>query len=77
MPKGRPFPSLLKRIFPFTPRGAFMLAASVLIFTAGALRTDMAGLFWGASFFTVCLYAAAGSVIMRAILARRARAGLP
>jgi uncharacterized protein (DUF58 family) len=74
-PRTHRFPSrLLKKVFPFTSRGAFILTASAAIFAAGALRTDMAGLFWGASFHTVCLYAAAGSHVMRLIIMRRARA---
>jgi len=58
------------RFLPLTVRGVFMFALSIAILTLGILRTDMAGLFWGACFLLILLYAVTGNAFTRALASR-------
>ncbi len=55
---------------PLTLRGAFMLALSIATLALGILRTDMAGLFWGACFLLIVLYSVTGNAFTRALASR-------
>ncbi len=66
---------LLKIAFPFSPRGAIVLAVAAVLFALGILRSDLAGLFWGASFLALPLYAVAAGHLLRLSLRRRATSG--
>ena len=54
-----------------TRRGLFITALAALAFVAGALRADLAGLFWGSSFLLVPLYGIAAGLLLRLALRRR------
>ncbi|MBE3134494.1 MAG: hypothetical protein IMZ55_13575, partial [Acidobacteria bacterium] len=54
-----------------TRRGLFITALAALAFVAGALRADLAGLFWGSSFLLVPLYGIAAGHLLRLALRRR------
>ncbi len=54
-----------------TRRGLFLIALAALAFVAGAIRADLAGLFWGSSFLLVPLYGIAAGSLLRLALRRR------
>jgi uncharacterized protein (DUF58 family) len=64
---------VLTAAVPLTLRGLLLFAVSVGILALGIARTDMAGLFWGASFLIASLYAIGGNHLMSLILSRAAR----
>lgn len=54
-----------------TRRGFFITGLAALALLLGALRADLAGLFWGSSFLLVPLYAIAAGQLLRLALRRR------
>ena len=54
-----------------TRRGLALASLAALAFAAGALRADLAGLFWGSSFLLVPLYGIAAGQVLRLLLRRR------
>jgi uncharacterized protein (DUF58 family) len=65
----------IRRVFPLTARGLVITAAAAVLSAAGALRADLAALFWGASFLLFTLYAlVAGHLFRLSLLRRRAAA---
>jgi uncharacterized protein (DUF58 family) len=68
---GRLLLASLLVIFPFTARGALLLLLAVVLLASGLARSDLASLFWGASFLLYGLYALLASHISMAILKRR------
>jgi len=63
-------------VLPFTVRGALLLLLAVVLLASGLSRSDLASLFWGASFLLYGLYALLASHISMAVLKRR-KAGWP
>jgi uncharacterized protein (DUF58 family) len=60
---------------PLRPRGIFIAAVAIAAIVAGAIRADLAALFWGSTFLLAAAYAAAGCLIVRRRLERRRKAG--
>jgi uncharacterized protein (DUF58 family) len=61
----------IQRVFPLTPQGLVITAAAMALAAAGALRADLAALFWGSSFLLFTLYALAAGHLFRISLLRR------
>jgi uncharacterized protein (DUF58 family) len=64
-----------RSFLPFTARGLAFTALAAVILLAGMLRSDLAALFWGASFLLYAGYALAASALFRVALRRRASRG--
>ena len=62
-----------RRAVPLAPRGLALVAVAATALAAGILRTDLAALFWGASFLLFAAYALLAGRIFRAVLRRRGR----
>lgn len=60
-----------RAVFPLSPRGLLLLTLSGLILGAGVIRTDLAALFWGASFLLFTVYALAAGHLFRLSLRHR------
>ncbi len=61
----------IAKLFPFTPKGWVFLLLSAGLLALGMLRSELAVLLWGATFALLALYAAVGTLLVRALLARR------
>jgi uncharacterized protein (DUF58 family) len=61
----------IAKLFPFTPKGWVFLPLAAGLLTLGILRSELAVLLWGATFALLGLYAAIGTLLTRALLARR------
>lgn len=61
----------IARLFPFTPKGWVFLLLSVGLLALGIVRSELAVLLWGATFALLGLYTAIGTLLTRALLARR------
>ncbi|MBN1413440.1 MAG: DUF58 domain-containing protein [Spirochaetales bacterium] len=66
----KPNRHLLTRILPLTLRGLFFLVLSLAILLLGIFRADLASLFWGTSFLSLCVYALIGNHFFRALSRR-------
>lgn len=64
--------SALRTFFPFSARGLVFSGIAVILLASGLLRSDLASLFWGASFLLYMAYALLGSHFCLLLL-RRAR----
>ncbi|MGA2766676.1 MAG: DUF58 domain-containing protein [Spirochaetia bacterium] len=62
------------RIFPLTGRGLLLCLLAGVMAAAGLARSDLAALFWGASFLLYAVYSIAASHLSMLFLARRKRA---
>jgi uncharacterized protein (DUF58 family) len=62
-----------RRAVPLTPRGLALVAIAAAALAVGILRTDLAALFWGASFLLFALFALAAGHLFRLLLRRRGR----
>lgn len=65
------FKGFIAKLFPFTPKGWVFLLLSAGLLALGILRSELAVLLWGATFALLGLYAAIGTLLTRALLARR------
>ena len=61
----------IAKLFPFTPKGRVFLLLSAGLLALGILRSELAVLLWGATFVLLGLYTAIGTLLTRALLARR------
>ena len=61
----------IAKLFPFTPKGWVFLLLSAGLLALGILRSELAVLLWGATFALLALYTAVGTLLTRALLARR------
>ncbi len=71
--------ALLRRaavIFPFSTRGLLLLLLAALLLASGLARSDLAALFWGASFLLYTLYALLASHFSMLLL-KRTKAAWP
>jgi uncharacterized protein (DUF58 family) len=62
-----------RKLVPLTPRGFALVAIAAAALVIGILRTDLAALFWGASFLLFALFALLAGHLFRALLRRRGR----
>jgi uncharacterized protein (DUF58 family) len=62
-----------RRAIPLTPRGLALVAVAAASLVIGVIRTDLAALFWGASFLLFALFALCAGHLFRALLRRRGR----
>jgi uncharacterized protein (DUF58 family) len=62
---------IVRAIFPLTIRGLVILLMSAALFAAGALRADLAALFWGSSFLLFTFYCLVVGHLFRLSLRRR------
>jgi uncharacterized protein (DUF58 family) len=78
--KGRGFLAAIGRaarsVFPFSARGVALIALAAAVFAVGIIRTDLAALFWGASFLLFAAYALVAGHFLHAVLRRGARRSL-
>jgi len=56
---------------PLTPGGLLLLATAAALLSLGAVRVDLAALFWGSGFFLVAVYCLAAGGLYRLALRRR------
>jgi uncharacterized protein (DUF58 family) len=63
-----------RTILPLSPRGALILVLAGGLLGLGVLRSDLAALFWGASFLLFILYAIVAGHLFRIAVARRGAA---
>jgi uncharacterized protein (DUF58 family) len=63
----------VRKAVPLTARGLALVIIAAVALLVGVLRTDLAALFWGASFLLFAVFALIAGHLFRAVLRRRGR----